>query len=370
MSNWNSNQENKDNKQTHQEPFVGNIDDLEQKNQTQGETDQAHTKPDSTTQKAFEQLSAKPNWEHKILEQLAFAHLREQRAKRRWGIFFKLLIFIYLFGLTGLLWYQGEADIDGISGEHTALIDIEGIIAADQAASADHIVSALRDAFKDKNTKGIILRMNTPGGSPVQAGYINDEIYRLKKKYPDKPVYAVISDICASGGYYIAAAADAIYADKASIVGSIGVIMNGFGFVEAMRKLGISRRVYTAGKHKAFLDPFSPENTEEVTHIKETLKEIHQQFITAVKKGRGDKLTDDPNLFSGFFWSGQKAMQMGLVDKLGSASYVAREVIGAEKIKDFTYQQDWLERFSQKAGVTMAQAVLSLESQDRVVELR
>jgi len=289
-----------------------------------------------------------------MLYDLAYATHKEQKAKRRWGIFFKLLLVMYIAGVTYLSFNPLKTSLETTSKEHTALINVEGVIASDTDASADKIISSLRDAFKEKKTKGVILRLNSPGGSPVQAGYINDEIYRLKAKYPEIKVYAVISDVCASGGYYIASAADEIYADKASIVGSIGVIMNGFGFVDAMKTLGVSRRLYTAGEHKAFLDPFLPENSTEVGHIKEMLGNIHEQFINVVKKGRGDKLADDPNLFSGYFWTGEKSIEMGLVDKLGSSSYVAREVIGAETIKEYTYEDDILERFSKKLGASIS----------------
>ncbi len=339
MATWNTQRE-KEIIDDQPEPFVGKIEDV-----------------DPQQQKQFEKMSQKNDWEKQLLHDLAFASIKEQRARRRWGIFFKFLLFAYVGLITLILVLDFDAqNLNKPGDKHTALIDIEGVIAADSLASADNIVGSLRKAFEDKSTQGIILRLNTPGGSPVQSGYINDEIYRLKEKYPDIPVYAVIADVCASGGYYIAAAADQIYANKASIVGSIGVIMNGFGFVEAMEKLGVSRRLYTAGKHKAFLDPFSPENPREVAHIKETLKDIHQQFIAVVKKGRGDKLGQHPELFSGFFWSGEKAIEVGLVDSLGSAGYVAREVIGTEKIKDFTYEENLLDSFSRNVGVALASA--------------
>jgi len=299
-------------------------------------------------------MTKQSDWEQKLIHSLAFDAIKEQRAKRRWGIFFKFAFLAYVIVLTVLVLYPIDPDMESLSQKHTALINVEGVIASDSEASADKIVSSLRDAYEDEKTKGIILRMNTPGGSPVQSGYINDEIYRLKEKYPDIPIYAVISDVCASGGYYIAAAADAIYADKASIVGSIGVIMNGFGFVDAMKKLGISRRLYTSGEHKAFLDPFSPQDEVEVNHVNDMLKNIHEQFIAVVKKGRKDKLSDDKNLFSGYFWTGEKALEMGLVDRLGSSGYVARDVIGAEKIKEFSHEDDLLERFSKRLGTSIS----------------
>jgi protease-4 len=305
------------------------------------------------------------NWERDILNRLAFATLNEQRRHRRWRIFFIFLLFIYLF-LIYFTVYQPEwnnlvtvDDEIASPGKHTALVEVEGIIATDTETSADKIVSGLRKAFKDKATAGIILRINSPGGSPVQAGYINDEINRLREKYPTIPVYAVITDICASGGYYIAAAADKIYADKASVVGSIGVLMNGFGFVQALDKLGIERRLLTAGEHKGFLDPFSPLKSEDIDHIKDLLNDIHTQFINAVKNGRGERLkpADEAKLFSGLVWTGEQAVNLGLVDALGSSSYVAREIIKAEKIRDFTQKPNYLDRFAERLGTTIAETL-------------
>ena len=230
-----------------------------------------------------------------MINRLAFSSLKEQRAARRWGIFFKLLMFVYLALILYL--YTPDFDLDVAEGnKHTALVDLKGVIAADEDANADNIIEGLRDAFEDENSAGVILRINSPGGSPVQAGYINDEIQRLRKEYPDKPFYAVISDICASGGYYIAAAADKVYADKASIVGSIGVRMDGFGFVDAMHKLGVERRLLTAGENKGFLDPFEPVKASDVKHVQELLDDIHQQFIQVVREGRGEKLQDNSEL--------------------------------------------------------------------------
>lgn len=292
-------------------------------------------------------------WERDVINRLTFAALNEQRRSRRWNVFFKSLLFIY-FAI--LLFYVPSAlDTTRIThGKHTALIDVEGVIAADQSASADNIISGLRAAFKDKNTKGVILRINSPGGSPVQSGYINDEIVRLREKYKDIKLYVVITDICASGGYYIAAAADEIYANKASIVGSIGVLMDGFGFVGAMEKLGIERRLFTAGENKGALDPFSPVKAEEQQHIQTLLNGIHKQFIDVVKRGRKDRLKDSPKLFSGLFWDGEESVKLGLVDGLGSSSYVAREIIGAEDIVNFTPRVNYLDRFAERLGVSMA----------------
>jgi len=309
---------------------------------------------------------AQTEWQRDLLNRLAFANLNEQRRVRRWNIFFKLLIFIYLFVILISVnpnWYNNLSNFssDGVelTAKHTALIEITGVIAADTEASADTIITGLRNAFEDENTAGIILRINSPGGSPVQAGYINDEIIRLRQKYPQTLIYTVITDICASGGYYIAAATDKIYADKASIVGSIGVLMNGFGFVETLNKLGVERRLLTAGEHKGFLDPFSPMKEADVAHVQTVLGEIHQQFVNVVKTGRGERLKDKehPELFSGLIWTGEQGIKLGLIDDLGGASHVARDVIGAEKIIDFTPQPDYLEQFAQRFGSTMADSL-------------
>ncbi len=303
---------------------------------------------------------SKEKWERSVMEELLFSAHKEQRRTRRWGIFFKSLMFAYIAILIFMAYVPNElSDTANKSHKHTALIEIRGTIAADTEANADSIITALRDAFKNKNSAAIILRINSPGGSPVQAGYVNDEIKRLRGQYPNKPVYAVVTDMCASGGYYIAAAADEIYADKASIVGSIGVIMNGFGFVDAMDKLGIERRMMTAGENKGFMDPFSPLKEEDAQHIKSLLGSIHQQFIDVVKEGRGDRLKDDPTIFSGLVWTGEQAIDVGLVDALGSSSYVAREIVGVDKIVDYTYDQPVLERFVERFGASMASGLSS-----------
>jgi len=297
------------------------------------------------------------SWEREVITQLAEASLREQRRARRWGIFFKLLTFSYI---AALFYMYGDADLSNvhINEKHTALVELNGVIADEEIASADNIVTALRDAFENKNSAGVILRINSPGGSPVQSGYIYDEIRRLRKENPDTPLYAVVTDICASGGYYIASAADKIYADKASIVGSIGVRMDNFGFVDAINKLGIERRTLTAGENKALLDPFLPENEKAKAHMQNMLTEIHQQFIDSVKQGRGDRLdTSVEGIFSGLIWTGETAVKIGLVDELASTSYVAREVIGEEVIVDYTVQDDLLERFAQRLGSTVAQVI-------------
>jgi len=297
------------------------------------------------------------SWEQKVVTQLAESSLKEQRRARRWGIFFKILTFAYIGFAIFML---GSSNISKVSvnEKHTALVELNGIIADTEKASADNIVTALRDAFDNDNSAGVILRINSPGGSPVQSGYIYDEIVRLRKENPDTPLYAVVTDICASGGYYIASAADKIYADKASIVGSIGVRMDNFGFVDAIEKLGIERRTLTAGENKALLDPFLPENEKTKAHMQNMLAEIHQQFIDSVKQGRGDRLdTTVEGLFSGLIWTGEGAVDIGLVDELASASHVAREVIGEETMVDYTLKEDILERFAERLGATVAQVI-------------
>ncbi len=309
-------------------------------------------------------------WERKLIRDLALSTLKEKKRSRRWGIFFKLLTFAYLLMLFGLLVPEGLQQAKITDGKHTAVVDIKGVIAADAEASADNVITGLRNAFKNKNTQGVILRINSPGGSPVQAGYINDEIVRLKKKYPNIKVYAVVTDICASGGYYIAAAADEIYVDKASIVGSIGVLMNGFGYVDVMDKLGVERRLLTAGKHKGIMDPFSPLKEFDRSYMQHMLDQIHQQFIDTVKRGRGDRLKSDDNLFSGLFWSGEESIKLGLADALGSSSYVAREIIGAENIVDYTVSEDVFERFAKKVGAGAVSAFTDVLGVSKGINLR
>jgi protease-4 len=292
------------------------------------------------------------SWQRDLVNRLSFASLIEQRRARRWGIAFKFAFLLYLIIVT-IIYIPFSVFPDVESGKHTALVEVEGLISDQSDASADVVVSGLRAAFENDNTVGVIVRINSPGGSPVQAGYINDEIVRLREKYPKIPLYAVITDICASGGYYVAAAADRIYADKSSVVGSIGVLMNGFGFVETMKKLGVERRLMTAGEHKGFLDPFSPENPQELSHVQKILDRIHQQFIDTVRRGRGDRLKDDASLFSGLIWTGEQGIELGLVDALGSSSYVAREIIGAEEIVDFTPKRGYLEALAERFGTAV-----------------
>lgn len=296
---------------------------------------------------------AETDWEKQLIENLASAALKEQRRARRWGIFFKFLFFAYLTVIVVLLVDWRGPDSLG-AGKHTALVDLVGVIDARGDSSADRVTEALQNAFKNKNTAGVILRINSPGGSPVQAGIIYDEIRRLRGLYPNIPMYAVVEDICASGGYYIAAAADKIYVDKASIVDSIGVIMDGWGFTGTMEKVGVERRVLTSGENKAFLDPFAPVDEKQKRHALSMLDDIHKQFIDVVRKGRGKRLKETPDIFSGLLWTGDRSIELGLADGFGSVDYVAREVIKAEDIFDFTKKQDITERFARRFGAAMA----------------
>ena len=293
-----------------------------------------------------------PNWERDVLEKLALSSVQEQRRSRRWGIFFKALGFIYLFTILFMVsgWFTGDVNK---MGKHTALIDLQGVIASDKA-NADQMIAGLKDAFEDKNTQGVIMRINSPGGSPVQAGQINDEIRRQRALHPTIPFYVVVDDICASGGYYIAVAADKIYVDKASLVGSIGVLMDGFGFTQTMEKLGVERRLITAGANKGFLDPFSPTNPQQEAYAKQMVAEIHAQFIQVVRQGRGKRLKETPDTFSGLVWSGQKSIELGLADGFGTVESVARDVIKAKDIVDFTPHEGIADRLAGKFGVVMA----------------
>ena len=291
------------------------------------------------------------DWERKTLEKLAFAALNEQRRSRRWGIFFRILGFGYVGFLLVILAMPDSFDTDQLRDQdHTAVVDVQGVIANDAEASAAKVKASLRAAFEDEHTKGVVLRINSPGGSPVQAGMIRDEILRLRKQHPDIKLYAVVEDLCASGGYYVASAADGVYVDKASLVGSIGVIMSGFGFTEAMDALGVDNRTMTAGRHKAFLDPFAPEDPKAKAHVQTMLDAIHRQFIDVVKAGRDGKLTDDPDLFTGLIWTGDRAVELGLADGLGDIDYVAREIVKVEDTVEFTPKRDYLERFADRFG--------------------
>ncbi len=294
--------------------------------------------------------------ERESLEHLAASYILELRRARRWGIFFRVVtLLILVFLILVILGWIGRAGTRGI-GEHTALVQLNGEISADSPASADRIIKALDNAFEDPNSKGVILRINSPGGSPVQAGEINDEMWRLRKKYPQKPLYVVVDDMCASGGYYVAVAADKIFVNKASLVGSIGVLMDGFGFTGIMKKVGVERRLLTAGSHKGFLDPFSPMKPDEKAYAEKMLEQVHQQFIQAVRKGRGTRLHETPEMFSGLVWSGASAVKLGLADGFGSVDSVARNVIGAPSIVDYTQQQGLVERIADRIGTSFGQS--------------
>ena len=295
-------------------------------------------------------------WQRTLIEELARDALVERRRARRWRIFFRLagVALVLLVVIAAFGWLR-PSDVGG--GRHTALIEIDGVIAAGGEVDADIVTAALRDAFKDRQTAAVVLRINSPGGSPVHSGYINDEIRRLRAKYPDVPLHAVVQDLCASGGYYVAVAADRIYVDKASLVGSIGVIISGFGFTGTMEKLGVDRRAYTAGDNKDFLDPFAPENPAHKDHAKRMIDEIHQQFIKVVREGRGNRLKDSPEIFSGLVWTGERAVQLGLADGFGSLDSVARDVIKAESVVDFTPDENYLEQISKRLGAGAAESL-------------
>jgi protease-4 len=292
-----------------------------------------------------------------VLEKLAFDALAEQRRRRRWGIFFKLLGFAYLTVVLLLAVDWGDSDkfVDG--KRHTALVRLTGVIQAKGDASAERINEALRAAFEDKGAAGVILYINSPGGSPVQAGIINDEIHRLRKKSPEKPLYVVVDDVCASGGYYVAVAADKIFVDKASVVGSIGVLMDGFGFTGAMDKFGVERRLLTAGSNKGFLDPFSPLDASQKAYAEQMLSDIHKQFITVVREGRGQRLKEAPDTFSGLMWTGAKSVELGLADGYGTVESVARDVLKAEDVRDFTIKQNIAEKFAKQFGAEMGESL-------------
>jgi len=294
-------------------------------------------------------------WERELVTKLATAALKEQRRARLWGIFFKLLTFGYVTLLLLLAIDWQSADVAG-GKKYTAMVEVNGIIAPGTDASADKITSALQAAFKDKSTQGVVVRINSPGGSPVQAQTIYDEMKRLRKKHPEIPLYAVVEDVCASGGYFVAVGADRIYVGKASIVGSIGVLMNGFGFTGLMDKLGIERRLITAGENKGMLDPFSPLDEKDKEHVKTLMGDIHQQFVGVVREGRGKRLKDSPEIFSGLIWTGQRSVDLGLADGFGSLEYVAREVIKAEDIRDFTITEGIAGKLARRFGASISNA--------------
>jgi protease-4 len=289
-------------------------------------------------------------WEQDLIQEVLLAQVQEQKRRRRWGIFFKLLIVGFI---VFSVWQNYKPNVTGpVKHAHTALIEMRGIIGGDEV-DADDVVRSLRQAFDQDNAKAVILRIDSPGGSPVHAGYIYDEIMRLRKQKPEKKVYAVIEEVGASAAYYIAAAANDIYANRASIVGSIGVIMPNFGFIDSMKKLGVEQRTMISGDHKSFLDPFSPIKPDEKAFAQALLNTIHQQFIAAVKEGRGERLKADPLLFSGYFWTGEQALGLGLIDGLGSAGSVARDVIGVEDIYDYTISPNWIDRLTHRLGATL-----------------
>lgn len=298
------------------------------------------------------------NWERATLEKLVMATVQERRSARRWGIFFKLSFLLLAFFALWSLYDFNFTGTDELVGKHTALIEIEGSIEDEGSGSADVVIPSLGKAFADAESVAVVLRINSPGGSPVQAGAIVDEIGRLKRSYPNKPVYVVVDEICASGGYYIAAAADQIFVNKASIVGSVGVLMDGFGFTGSMEKLGVERRLLTAGENKGFLDPFSPQSDKHKAHAQAMLNEIHQQFIAVVRSGRGKRLKETPETFSGLFWSGAKAVDMGLADGFGTVESVARDVIKVEDVVDYTAHEGLPERVLKKFGAAVGHGAI------------
>lgn len=300
---------------------------------------------------AAAKASGNGGWERDVLEKLVFASIKEQRAARRWRFFSRLLWSVVVLLVMWAVFFKDTATKTSTS-PHTAVVEIKGEIASGADASAEFVVAAMRSAFEDSGSRAVVLLINSPGGSPVQAGIINDEMTRLKAKY-NKPLYAVVEESCASAAYYIAAAADEIFVDKASIVGSIGVLMDGFGFTGVMDKVGVERRLLTAGENKGFLDPFSPMSAQQKEFALQMLEQIHQQFIGVVKAGRGDRLHETPEMFSGLFWTGQQAVELGLADKLGSLDYVAREVVKAEEVIDYTRRDNVAERLVKRFGAAM-----------------
>ncbi len=297
--------------------------------------------------------NAAPGWERATLERLALAGIEEQRRTRRWNIFVRLAWLAFLVVLSWVL-LSRSASPTSVTAPHTAVVEIRGEIAAGTDAGAEAVNAAMRAAFEDEGARAVILLINSPGGSPVQAGMMNDEILRLKAKHK-KPVYAVVEETCASAAYYIAVATDQIYVDKASIVGSIGVLMDGFGFTGLMNKLGVERRLLTAGENKGFMDPFSAQSDKQRGYAQNMLNQIHQQFIKVVKTGRGDRLKETPEMFSGLFWSGEEAIALGLADQLGSLEFVARDVVKAEDIVDYTRRENVAERLAKRFGAAMGE---------------
>ncbi len=306
--------------------------------------------------KSGSDASSAPGWERATLEKLAFAALNEQKSTRRWKTFVRLAWLAFFIAVVWLALHRGAPTSDA-AVPHTAVVEIKGEIADGADASAEFVNAALRAAFEDEGAKAVVLLINSPGGSPVQAGMMNDEILRLKAKHK-KPVYAVVGETCASAAYYIAVSADQIYVDKASIVGSIGVLMDGFGFTGLMDKLGVERRLLTAGENKGFLDPFSAQSEKQRAFAQTMLNQIHQQFISVVKAGRGQRLKETPDMFSGLFWSGQQAVELGLADQLGNLDYVAREVVKTDEIIDYTRRDNVAERLAKKFGASLGEGAM------------
>ena len=308
------------------------------------------------TKQSPESEKSNSQWERNALELLLLENLKENRKARRWRAALRILSLVVLVGLIYQL-FDVQFPGSGDSGKHTALVSIEGEISPNSIANALDINSALTTAFKSKEAVGVVLRINSPGGSPVQAGMINDEIRRLRTLHPEKPFYVVVEDVCASGGYYIAVAGDKILVDKASLVGSIGVVMGGFGFTGLMEKMGISRRLITAGTEKGMLDPFSKENPKQVEMVKKMLEEIHQQFITVVKQGRGERLKNDPEIFTGRVWNGEQALQLGLVDGYGTVDSVARDILKVPDLVEYTLKENFAERVAKRFGAETGAAI-------------
>ncbi|WP_349742802.1 S49 family peptidase [Roseateles cavernae] len=312
--------------------------------------------PAPAPQSSAAAISGLPGSQEAVLAQFARDYLRDRRSERRWRVFFRLAWLALVVAVLWLLLAQRQVGT-APNTPHTALVEVRGEIAVDTEASAELMLSALKSAFEDQGAQAVVLRINSPGGSPVQAGIVYDEIVRLKAKH-GKKVYAVVEEICASGAYYIAAAADEIYVDKASVVGSIGVLMDGFGFTGLMDKLGVERRLITAGANKGMLDPFSPENEAQRAYAQAMLDQIHRQFIKIVKDGRGKRLKETPETFSGLFWNGEEAIKLGLADHLGSLDYVAREVIKAEEVIDYTPRDNVAERLAKRFGAAMGEGAV------------
>lgn len=336
-------------------------------------SDQASHEYDAVSH-ADKRLAADPsvgNWERATLEKLVFATVQERRAARRWSIFFKLS-FLLVAILALVAYYDSTFGFasDESLGRHTALIEITGEIESEGSGAADTVIPSLNKAFSDPSSAAVVLRIDSPGGSPVQAGIIVDEIQRLRRAYPDKPLYVVVDEICASGGYYVASAADRIYVNKASIVGSVGVLMDSFGFVGLMDKLGIERRLLTAGQNKGFLDPFSPQSERHRERAQQMLDEIHQQFIAVVRAGRGKRLKETPEIFSGLYWTGAKAVEMGLADGFGTVDSVARDIVRAEDIVDYTAHEGLPERVLKKFGAAVGDGAVSAAYKGGVPQLR